>query len=91
MSTPRSLENALNWLEQHKEDEDLNDELFIIKGQEKKQRTPEELREAAKEMQMKLRLNREAKEKELNDEQEKNRRLRDKELALASKLSKEAR
>merc|ERR1719262_1804451 len=73
MSNPRTSENAMTWIEEHRVDEDFEEQLFVIKGEEKKKRTEEEIMAEAKKIQARLRDNRIAKEKALAEEQEKNR------------------
>jgi hypothetical protein len=91
-SNPKTTDNAVAWIKQHRTDEDFEEQLFIIKGkdEDKVQRTEEEIRAEAKILSKRLRENRIAKEQALAYDQEKNRIKADKELAKANELSKEA-
>ncbi|KRX06977.1 UBA-like protein [Pseudocohnilembus persalinus] len=86
----KSVQAALDWIEEHKEDEDFNEELFIAGGIKKSNLTPEEARIRAKEMQAELRKKREEQEEKDEFEREKRRREMGKNMQDQAQLLKEA-
>ena len=68
-----NLENAINWIQEHQEDADLEEELRIVGEGETKKLSPEEIKEKAKQLQDFARKRFLQKQKELEEEQERNR------------------
>lgn len=72
--TQSILEKALEWIEEHQKDPDFEEELRIVGEQENKPKmTDEEIKQKAKELQEFARKRYIQKQKELEEEQERNR------------------
>ena len=72
--TQSNLENAINWIEEHQQDADFEEELRVVGQEENKpQLTEEEVKQKAKELQELARKRYVQKQKELEEEQERNR------------------
>ncbi len=67
------LENAINWIYEHQNDTDFEEELRIVGGEESQKLTPEEIKEKAKQLQELARKRFLQKQQELEEEQERNR------------------
>jgi hypothetical protein len=90
----QSVEAAMDWIQQHQEDADFLVEEFLAEDPtsedpNKPKLTKEEKIAAAKELQQRLRAKREAEEKKLEEEREKNRIQSTKELQKAKKIMDE--
>lgn len=79
-----SVEAAQHWLEEHKNDPDFHEPLFIVKGPQSKL-TPEEAKQKAKELQAKIREDRAKKDKQAELENEINRLKSGKNLTQAQR------
>lgn len=81
----------MEWIDQHMDDADFEEELVIVAQQEKPKSnlTLEERMEKAKELQARVRAKRMADDAKLARENEEARRIGDKELAAAKKLAEE--
>jgi uncharacterized UBP type Zn finger protein len=72
--TQSILEKALEWIEEHQKDPDFEEELRIVGEEENKPKmTDEEIKQKAKELQELARKRYIQKQKELEEEQERNR------------------
>lgn len=71
--TQNILEKAIEWIAEHQTDPDLEEELRIVGKKDQPQLTPEEIKNKAKELQEYARKRFLQKQKELEDEQERNR------------------
>lgn len=67
------LEKAIEWIYEHQNDNDFEEELKIVGQKENSNLTPEEIKLKAKELQEYARKRYVQKQKELEEEQEKNR------------------
>ena len=68
------MENSIDWIYQHQNDPDFEEELRIVDQKDNQtQLSEEEVKKRAKELQDKARQRYLQKQKELEDEQEKNR------------------
>jgi uncharacterized UBP type Zn finger protein len=68
-----NLENAVNWIYEHQQEPDFEEELRIVGEAESQKLTPEEIKEKAKNLQELARKKFVQKQKELEEEQERNR------------------
>lgn len=83
---------ALDWIDQHMDDPDFNEELVVVAQTESKPQsnlTKEEKQAKALELQRQIREKRMIEDAKLARENEEARRLADKELAAAKKLAEE--
>ena len=67
------LEHAINWIYEHQQDPDYEEELRIVGDSESQKLTPEEIKEKAKQLQDYARKRFLEKQKQLEEEQELNR------------------
>jgi hypothetical protein len=84
MTSNGGVEQALEWIEQHREDPDFEEEMKVVG--EKKKLSPEEAAQKARELQERIRENRRKKEEEDAFEREKNRVASGKALTEAKRL-----
>lgn len=97
MTQNKSMEAALEWIEQNKDAPDFKEPLFIVGNQgggatglpKKSNLTPEEAKAKARELQKVLAEKRKQKDKELEEEREKNRLRTGKELIEAKRQLEE--
>jgi len=92
MTGNSNMENAINWIGENSETPDFEDELVVTGVKEsapKKVLTPEEVKEAQKELVAKMKIIREAKEKASAIETEKLRMKMGKEMAIAKGKAEE--
>lgn len=97
MTQNKSMEAALEWIEQNKDEPDFKEPLFIVGTQgtgangmpKKSNLTPEEAKIRARELQKQLAERRKQKDKELEEEREKNRLRTGKELIEAKRQLEE--
>ena len=68
-----NLENAVNWIYEHQSDPDFEEELKIVGQDNKPKLTEEEIKQQAKQLQELARKRYVQKQKELEEEQERNR------------------
>jgi uncharacterized UBP type Zn finger protein len=68
-----NLENSVNWIYEHQQDPDFEEELRIVGEGETQKLTPEEIKEKAKNLQELARKRFMQKQKDLEEEQERNR------------------
>jgi uncharacterized UBP type Zn finger protein len=68
-----NLENSVNWIYEHQQDPDFEEELRIVGEGETQKLTPEEIKEKAKNLQEIARKRFMQKQKDLEEEQERNR------------------
>lgn len=89
--TSSNLEQAIEWIYEHQNDPDFEEEAQIVKQEEGSQSTltPEEAKIKARELQERLRRNHQEKQKALEEEQERNRVRSIKEMAKAKQLQEE--
>ncbi len=71
--TQSNLENAINWIYEHQNDPDFEEELRIVGSEQNIQLSEEEIKQKAKELQEYARKRFVQKQKELEEEQERNR------------------
>jgi len=67
------LENAINWIYEHQSEPDFEEELRIVEEENKPKLTDEEIKQKAKDLQEMARKRYIQKQKELEEEQERNR------------------
>ena len=67
------LENAINWIYEHQNDPDFEEELRIVGQENKPKMTDDEIKQKAKELQELARKRYLQKQKDLEEEQERNR------------------
>ncbi len=79
------LENAINWIYEHQNDPDFEEELRIVGEENKPKMTDEEIKQKAKELQELARKRYLQKQKDLEEEQERNR-IRTSNLKLKLKI-----
>lgn len=84
-----NIEQAVNWLDQHSEDADIDQPLLIPKEEPKVKLSPEEAKAAAEEILCKAKTKREKEERELERLREQERVRSGKELLAAKKLEEE--
>lgn len=84
-----NIEQAINWLDQHSEDADLDQPLLIPKEEPKVKLSPEQARAAAEDAIRKTKAKREKEERELERLREQERVRSGKELLAAKKLEQE--
>jgi len=98
MTQNKSLQAGLDWLNQHKDDADFNEQLFIVGKPPaggvpgmpvQSNLTPEEAKQKARELQKVLAAKLKAKEKALAEQQEKDRVRQGKELSMAKRQLEE--
>ena len=92
--TQSNIDNALDWIMEHMNDPDFEEEAKISKPESSSETTtstlsPEEAKAKAKEYQEKIRKHHLQKEKELQEEQERLRVRSVKEMAMAKKIAEE--
>eukprot|EP00331_Platyophrya_macrostoma_P007772 CAMPEP_0176430510 /NCGR_PEP_ID=MMETSP0127-20121128/14292_1 /TAXON_ID=938130 /ORGANISM="Platyophrya macrostoma, Strain WH" /LENGTH=349 /DNA_ID=CAMNT_0017812405 /DNA_START=39 /DNA_END=1088 /DNA_ORIENTATION=- len=86
----KSVEAAQEWIDEHKNDPDFEEELRMVKQEEGPKMSKEEAIKAAKELQATLRAKRKAEEEKNERERERNRIESTKALAQAKKEAEEA-
>ena len=89
LTQAKSIEPALDWINEHQNDADYEEELQIVQGQSNSTLTREEALVKARELQQKLKRDREIKEKDLELQREKDRIRVNKELLEAKKKADE--
>jgi len=90
MTGNTSVEAALNWIEEHRNDPDFEEEMRIVAQKEEKKLTPEEAMAKAMELQKMLREKRKKREEEEALERERNRIQSGKALSEAKRALQEA-
>jgi uncharacterized UBP type Zn finger protein len=90
MTGNASIEKALEWIEEHREDADFEEEMRVIAQAEEKKLSPEEAYEKAKELQALIREKRKKREEEEAHEREKNRIAGGKAISEAKRALAEA-
>jgi hypothetical protein len=84
------LEKSIEWIYEHQQDPDFEEELRIVGKQNDVQLSEEEIKKKAKELQEQARNRYLQKQKELEEEQEKNRVRQTKELLIAKREMEDA-
>jgi hypothetical protein len=84
------LEKSIEWIYEHQQDPDFEEELRIVGQQNNVQLSDEEIKKKAKELQEQARRKYVQKQKELEEEQEKNRVRQTKELLIAKREMEDA-
>ena len=85
LTQAKSIEPALDWIGEHQNDPDYEEELQIVQGESNSSLTREEAVIKARELQQKLKRDRDAKDKELELQRERDRIRVNKELSEAKR------
>jgi UBX domain-containing protein 1/4 len=89
LTQAKSIEPAIDWIQEHENDPDFEEELQIVQGTSNSSLSKEEAAIKARELQQKLKRDRDEKEKELEIEREKERIRVNKELLEAKRKAEE--